>query len=349
VQLDAHSPHCREAIQRLTGWADVLISNFHEEALGRMGLGYDVLRARNPRLIYALVNGFGPRGQEAGKSMVDGAGQARGGLVSVTGDADRGPMMPGAIIADTAGAMQLALGVMTALVARERTGVAQRVDVSSYGAQIWLQMWEITQSAMTSNQLTRQGPHHPNIPGMYGVYETADGKSIFLAFARTEASWQAFCDFAGFPELGTDPRWNSLQKRMGMGNDAEGKIAGQIRPYLEHAFKSKPLAVWEKFLDSQPEIIYNAVYDYDQVLADPQAIANEYIIEMDLPVIGHTKMLGNLVHLSETPGVADRQPPELGQHTEEVLLEFGFSWDEIVVMNDETSEALRRKFAALAS
>ena len=143
----------------------------------------------------------------------------------VTGPRDGPPMLPGAIIADMAGAMQLALGVVTALLARERHGIAQKVNNSSYGAQIWLQAWEIQQAAVTGNALKRDGAHHPNLPGMYGIYGTADGEALFIAFHMTEESWQSFCNFAGMPEIGADERWNAVTKRMGMGGDAEGKMA----------------------------------------------------------------------------------------------------------------------------
>jgi crotonobetainyl-CoA:carnitine CoA-transferase CaiB-like acyl-CoA transferase len=327
--------------------ADVFLSNYRESALDRLGLGYEELHGRNPRLVYGVASGFGDRGPDADKGMVDGAAQARGGIVNVTGPADTGPMMPGATIADTAGAMQLALGTMTALVARERLGFGQRVTVSAYGAQIWLQMWEITQSSVTGIPLSRTGSHHPNIPGSYGVYETGDGGSIFLAFAKTEESWQSFCRFGGIPEIGTDDRWNSLQKRMGMGNDAEGKIARQIHPFLETAFKSKTLNEWLAFLDSEPEIIYNRVFGYGDVLNDPQALENEYIVERDIPHAGRFKVPGNGVHLSETPGAPKNVIPELGQDTEMVLVDFGFSWEQIEKLNADTREALRQKFIAL--
>jgi crotonobetainyl-CoA:carnitine CoA-transferase CaiB-like acyl-CoA transferase len=307
------------------------------------------LRQINPRLIYAVVNGFGPHGPDRTKGMVDGAGQARGGLINMTGKAGGAPIMPGAAIADMAGAMQFVLGIMTALVARERFGVGQKVQTSSYGAQLWLQTWEITQSSITGHALTRQGAHHPNVPGTYGVYETKDGHAIFHAFARTEEAWHAFCAFAGHPDVAEDDRWNSVQKRMGMGSDAEGVTARQVRPFMEEAFKSKTLAEWTAFLDSQPEIIYNKVATYDEVLADPQAAANDYFVEMDVPHAGRKKLIGNLVHLSETPGAPKPGIPELGQHTEEILLDLGYDWPEIVEINAHTREALRAKFIALGA
>ena len=347
VSLDANSDEGREAIYKLVARADAFITNFRESALNRMGFGYEALRKINPTLVYAAINGFGHLGPDADKGMVDGAGLARGGMIHMTGPRDGPPVLPGVVLADMAGAMQLALGTMTALLARERHGIGQKVNASSYGAQIWLQAWEIQQAALTGNELMRDGAHHANIPGTYGLYETADGQPIFHAFARTEESWQAFCEFAGMPEIATDERWNAVTKRMGMGNDAEGKIAGEVRPYMERAFASKTLDEWITFLDSQPEIIYSSVASHQDVLDDPQAAANGYIEEMEIQTAGKKKVIGPLIKLSETPASIKGPPPELGQHTEEVLLELGYDWEAIERINAHTREALRQKFIDL--
>ena len=119
------------------------------------------------------------------------------------------------------GAMQLALGVMTALLARERYGMGQRVHTSAYGGQLWLQQWELTHGSITGQALERVGAYHPNIQAMYGIYETSDGEWIFFGVPMTNESWDAFCVFAELPELAIDPHWDQPAKRLGLGAEAK--------------------------------------------------------------------------------------------------------------------------------
>jgi crotonobetainyl-CoA:carnitine CoA-transferase CaiB-like acyl-CoA transferase len=327
VCLDVHTPLGKDVVFRLIDDADILLTNYRQSALERMGLGYEAVHARNPRLIYAAVNGFGPVGPDSDKAMLDGAAQARGGLASMSGPEDGPPMPAGATIADTAGAMQLALGIMTALVARERSGVGQRVETSALGAQLWLQMWEVLHSSMTGKALRRSGSHLPTLLGPYGIYETSDGNAFLFAVALDEASWDALWIFADMPEVAIDERWNTPIKRLGAAGSRVGLEA--IRGKLRQAFRSRSTPEWEEFLSTQPEIIYERVRGYDEVLEDPQVIANDYLATLDVPHVGPTRMVGNLVRMSETPGSVKGPPPTLGQHTEEVMKQAGFSEDEI--------------------
>jgi crotonobetainyl-CoA:carnitine CoA-transferase CaiB-like acyl-CoA transferase len=343
--LDIHTPLGQSVVMKLLDDADVFLTNYRRSALERMGLGYEGLRARNPRLIYAAVNGFGSRGPDADKAMLDGAAQARGGLANVSGPADGPPMPPGAAIADSAGAMQLVLGVMTALYARERTGVGQIVETSGLGAQLWLQMWEVLHSSMTGVPLQRSGTHLPTLLGPYGVYATADGGAFMFAVAMDEASWDAFWIFAEMPEVSIDPRWNTPVKRLGSTGSRDG--VEEIRSKVRQAFAAKTTAVWEEFLASQPEIIHERVQGYDEVLADPQIRANDYLATVDLPDVGPTRFVGNLVHLSETPGSVKGPPPALGQHTAEVMESLGFSSEEVQAVETHASAVREKMIAAI--
>jgi crotonobetainyl-CoA:carnitine CoA-transferase CaiB-like acyl-CoA transferase len=327
VSIDFHTELGRSVVERLLGQTDVFLTNFRASALKRMGLDFATLHARHPKLIHASVNGFGPLGPDADKAMLDGAAQARGGVIALTGPADGPAMPPGAAIADTAGAMQFALAVMTALFARERTGIGQQVRSSSLGAQLFLQMWELQHSIITGRTLTRAGGHHPNILSPYGVYRTRDGGAFLFAVAMSDESWFAFCDFAGLPDLAADPCWNNGGKRIGYAGDSTNVDASRKR--MAEAFAKRTTAEWTAFLATQPEIIYERVRDYMDVLVDPQNIANGYIVDMDLPVIGPSKVVGNLINLSETPGSVKGPPPALGEATAEVMRRLGFGDAEI--------------------
>ena len=224
----------KKAFHGLLGQADVLLTNYRMPALRKLGLDYESLQERYPELIYASVNGFGPEGPDADKAMLDGAAVARGGMLSLTGKKEELPVLLGTVVGDTGGAMQLALGVLTALLARERFGGGQKVSVSGLGAQLWFQQWELTHESMTGELLERDGQHHCNIRGPYGLYRTADSKAILLANSMTLESWDAFCVFADVPELVFHPKLQTPGGRLGEGLTEEE--SEEIRKRLEIAF-----------------------------------------------------------------------------------------------------------------
>ncbi|MEM7020396.1 MAG: CoA transferase [Pseudomonadota bacterium] len=164
--LDAKTGEGQRVIHELLSSADVFLTNYREAALEQLGLDYETLHLQYPSLIYASVNGYGAKGPDADKAMLDGTVAARSGLVNATGYPEREPCLPGAVVIDTSSALQLALGVMTALLARERFGVAQRVQTSGLGASLWLQQWELTHTALIGADLPRDGNHHPNMRGL---------------------------------------------------------------------------------------------------------------------------------------------------------------------------------------
>jgi len=345
VCLDASTDLGKAAIHALLATADVFLTNYREDAIERMGLGWSTLHARYPRLIHASVNGFGPKGPDAGKAMLDGAAVARGGLVHMTGSGNGPPNVPGAIIGDTAGAMQLALGTMTALLARERTGIAQRVQVSALGTQLWLQQWELTHTAMTGDALSRSGPHHPNIRGPYGVYQTACGGAILIAQTMAQEAWDAICIFGDIPEYAFDERFNTPGKRLGEGMTKE--TSDEIRAALARAFMIHTAAEWDAFLRTQPEAIWERVRSWQEVLEDPQSHANGYITRVDVPGLGPVRTVGTLVTLSETPGSVKGGPPLLGEGNDEVLGRCGFSAEEISAITERATAVREAAFAAL--
>lgn len=323
ICMDLDTESGQQAIHALLAGADVFLTNFRSAALEKLGLSYEVIHARYPALVYASVNGFGPAGADNHKAMLDGVAASRGGLVYHTGYPDREPSLAGGIVLDTAGAMQLALGVMTALLARERHGGGQRVQTSALGAALWLQQWELTHVAMTGANLGRDGNHHPNIRGFYGVYRTSDEGAIMLAQVMDQEGWDALCIFADVLELSLDPRFQTPGQRLGEGLTEED--SREVRGILTDAFAHKSIAEWTEFLYTQPEIIWERVRSWPEVLEDPQNLDNDYLTNIHVEGADSFKTVGNLVALSETPGKVKGDPPPLGEANDEILEKLGFN------------------------
>lgn len=345
VALDIHTPLGLRATRELISKADLFVSNYRASALSRMGLDIDELSEEHPRLVVGHVNGFGPHGPDADKAMLDGAAQARGGINSLTGYDGQAPMPNGAAIGDHAGAMQLALACTTALVTRSVTGRGQVVRTSSLGAQLWLQMWELQHSFMTGVPLERSGPHHPNIRGPYGVYPTQDGIGICFVHAMVDDAWAAFWIFVDRPDVLLMEQWDNPAKRLGMAGSSDG--LAEIRELMTSAFASKTFTEWREFLSTQPEIIWEQVRTHAEVGEDPQNLANDYVVDLDLPASGMTKTVGTLMEFAATPTSHPSVPPGLGQHSAEILAECGLSPDEAASVIDHATSVRDEMYRAL--
>jgi crotonobetainyl-CoA:carnitine CoA-transferase CaiB-like acyl-CoA transferase len=316
VTIDIRAPDGRALLLRLAERCDALVHNFRPGVMERLGLGYEDMRTINPALVYAEGSGFGSAGPEAHLPAVDIVGQARGGLVSVTGDDT--PVPAGAIIADYTGAMHLAIGVLSALIARIRTGRGQRVEGSMLGSMISLQGWEFTHYLITGETSRRGGRGHPLFPGLWGIYDTADG-AIAIAGVAPDA-WAGFAALLECPALVTDERFADAEQRRTHGS----ALVALVRA----ACRTKPTADLLARL-VRLGVRCAAVQDYEQLAADPQAAANGYIVAVEHPRLGPVRMAGNPLRLSDTPIEIAAAAPELGEDTDAVLAWLGLDEDAI--------------------
>lgn len=324
ITIDLSHPRGRDLVLELAERMDVVVNNFRIGQMERWGLAYDAFRARNPRIIYAHASGSGPRGPARDRPMFDIVAQAMGGIMSVNGDDHAPPTPVGTFVADQVGATMLAIGILGALVARERSGVGQTVDVSLLGSQVALQSFEITHYLMTGRLPRRAGRGHPHSGVLWNTFPARDG--YFALAGVREDLWPQFAELVGDPALATDPRFATAPAR------AEHRDA--LMPRLDALFRRHPIVHWTKLL-AAIDIACGPVRTYDEVAEDPQVLANEYITPIDYPGVGQVRVVNTPIAYGQAPCRPQGPAPELGQHTEEVLLELGYTWPAILALRDE--------------
>jgi crotonobetainyl-CoA:carnitine CoA-transferase CaiB-like acyl-CoA transferase len=321
LTLDLKKPEAREIIYRLAAKSDIFVQNFRKGVAGRLGLGYEELRKHNPKLIYATASGYGPEGPESGDPSFDQLGLARSGIMLAAGEPDMPPLAIAGGIADQMGAIMLAYGVITALLARERFGIGQEVDASHLGSMTMLQGLSVAARLMMGfaiPRMPRKGQGNP----LWNHYQCKDGKWICLGMLQPDRYWADFCRVIGRPELGADERFKDLRVRA-----ANAPAAIQA---LDEAFATKPRDEWMKILREGGDFIFCQVNSVDELPEDPQVKANDYVIDFDHPRFGKTKVVGMPLRLRQTPGSVRLPAPEFGEHTEDVLVNLlGYSWEQV--------------------
>jgi crotonobetainyl-CoA:carnitine CoA-transferase CaiB-like acyl-CoA transferase len=319
ITLDLRTDAGREVFLRLCERVDVVVTNFVPGTLEQWGLGYADVAARNPRIIYATGSTFGTLGPDATREGADLAAQAAGGLISTIGADGDAPSPVGVTIADHCAAQNLLAGILAALLARERTGVGQQVETSLLGGQVWAQASELTAHLLTGRPAGRANRGGAHVPGLYGIFSTADG---WIAIAGVVSTARPrFFQLIGRPEL--DERF---PQRLYW--DAE---KAELFPLIDEAMSARTTAEWCTALN-EAGVRHAPVRNHTDVLADPSVKANGYVTEVDGPD-GPISVIGGPVTFSATPGLPPAIAPELGQHTEEILLELDFTWDDIVALN----------------
>ena len=313
VALDMRSPLGREAIHRLARKADVLVHNFRPGVMERLGFGYPELSVINPRLIYAFGSGYGPTGPYRDKGGQDVLAQAMSGIASRRAEPDAPPEPSATPIADFTGGMLLTQAILLALLARERTGRGQVVHVSLLDGMLAMQLQEAS-AWLNLGQRLNWG----SFP-LSGTFRTVDGYVVMVGAFKPNPL-QDICRALGIEDLSADARYAT--------HDAQVAHREELQQRWRQEFARRTTKQVVDALENV-DILCAPVKDIEAALNDPQVAHNQMVVDMRDPEVGAIRTVGIPVKLEGTPGSVRRTPPRLGQHTNEVLAELGFSPEEI--------------------
>ena len=305
VEIDTKSEDGKNAVYEMVKHCDVVVDNFRAGVMDRLGFGYEDLMKINPRIICASGTGFGENGPYAHKGGQDVLAQAMSGVMEKTAD----PSIPRSIypttLCDYTAGMHLVQGVLAALLMREKTGVGQKVGVSLYDSMIAMQMQEAAQWSKHREVLNWAA-----MP-LTGVFDTTDG-AIVLVGAFKANPLRDICNALGIDDI--SPQYPDLATQR------------KNKPYLQELFRkhfaTNTTAHWLQRLEEQ-DLLCAPVRALGDALDDPQTAINDMLVDIDHPVIGPLRLVGSPVHLSDAPLTIRYTPPRLGEHTDEVLREFG--------------------------
>jgi crotonobetainyl-CoA:carnitine CoA-transferase CaiB-like acyl-CoA transferase len=324
ITLDFKKPRGRELIHRLLERSDVLIENFRPGTLEPLGLGYEELAGRYPRLVYCSISGYGatgPRRREPGFDVVI---QGESGVMSVTGDAAGPPYKTGVSIADITCGMYAVQGILAALYERQATGRGQKIDIALLDAMVSTLTYQAGIYFATGRTPRRMGNRHPSIVP-YETFETADGH-VNLG-AGSQAQWEGFCAAAGLAELAADPRFASIALRVA--NYAA------LRPRLEAVFGAHSTAHWLTLL-RRAGIPCGAVRSVAEALDDPQLAARGMILDLEHPKAGRVRVTGCPIKMSGGDAGPATPPPLPGEHNRQVYCGLlGLAAEDLAALADE--------------
>ncbi|MEU1980994.1 CoA transferase [Nocardia sp. NPDC019395] len=325
VSIDLHDEQGLELLDRLLETADVFLTNLRPGALRRLGLDAETLTRRYPRLVYASGHGFGARGPDADKPGYDSSAfWAQGGVAHILTPPEREhPISQRGAMGDRNGAMALAFGIATALVRQQRSGRGAVVDVSLLATAMWMLSSDVL-SALAGGTPRAATGRGSAVNPLVGAYRTKDGRHIQLVFLQADRYWAPFCRLLGRDDLIEDPRFVDMAARR---NHLDACVAE-----LDSEFGNRTFDEWKELLAGL-DAPWAPMQSVDELLDDPQVLANDYLGTVELAD-------GRSYPLPTGPVQIDRRPPALrrapehGEHTEEILLSLGYSWDQIGELKD---------------
>jgi len=320
MTLNLKAPEGRAAFKRMVKRADVVVENFRPDVKKRLGIDYKTLAKVNPRLVYASISGFGQTGPYANRPGFDQIAQGMGGLMSITGLPGQGPVRAGIPIADLTAGLFAAIGILVALLEREKSKKGQYIQTSLLQAQVFMLDFQGSRYLVKGEIPKQAGNNHPtSIPT--GVFKTKDGY-INIATAG-QKTWQRFCEEVGATALMDKPDYKTPEVR----SKNRNALSVEIDNYLANGTS----ADWVDRLN-KAGVPSGPIYAIDQVFADPQVQHLGIVQAVTRKDRSKMKLLGQPVTLSRTPSRLAARPPDLGEHTDVILKEFGFKAREIAAL-----------------
>lgn len=322
IVLDLKNEKGVEIARRLLRDADVTIQNARPGAMDRLGLGYDDVKGFNPGIIYCTISGFGTTGPYGHKAGFDLVAQGMSGLMSINGFPDMAPAKVGVPIADLNTGLYSAFGIVTAYVSRQKTGEGQHIDASLLDSAISYTVYESTSYFATGQVAEAKGSAHQML-APYQAFATRDG--YINIGAANQANWERMCRAISREDLLEDARFSSNAERMANLND--------LTLIMEETFAKDTTPNWVELLEGAG-VPCGPIYNMEQVYADPQVQARDMMVELDHPKAGRINNIGVPIKLSRTPGSIRTAAPVLGQHTNEILAEYGYSESDIAAISE---------------